>query len=88
MSAMAAAMDDIVDDPDCPGLRVEDYCHLAEECILLAAVIKPPEAAAELMRAGDEYLRRAADWLADQLKNGQRCAATARSKDDAKGGAA
>ena len=52
------------------GFKAADYCHLAEECFFLAAVTKDPEAAAELLKAGDDYLRRAAEWLADQLKNG------------------
>jgi hypothetical protein len=38
-----------------------DYCHLAEECFFLAAVARDPAAAAELVRAGDEYLQCAAD---------------------------
>jgi hypothetical protein len=50
------------------GFKAADYCHLAEECFFLAAVTKDPEAAAELLKAGDDYLRRAAEWLADQLK--------------------
>ena len=32
-------------------------------------LVAHPEAAAELLKAGDDYLRRAAEWLADQLKN-------------------
>jgi hypothetical protein len=56
--------------PGMEGFKAADYCHLAEECFFLAAVTKDPEAAAELLKAGDDYLRRAAEWLADQLKNG------------------
>jgi hypothetical protein len=55
--------------PGLEGFKAADYCHLAEECFFLAAVTKDPDAAAELLKAGDDYLRRAAEWLADQLKN-------------------
>ncbi len=50
------------------ALSAGDYCHLAEECFFLAAVAKDPDAAAKLVRAGDDYLRSAAGWLADQLR--------------------
>ena len=50
------------------ALSAGDYCHLAEECFFLAAVAKDPEAAAKLVKAGDDYLRCAAGWLADQLR--------------------
>jgi hypothetical protein len=40
----------------------------AEECFFLAAVAKDPAAAAELVKTGDDYLRCAAGWLADQLR--------------------
>ena len=50
------------------ALSAADYCHLAEECFFLAAVAKDPEAAAKLVKAGDDYLRCAAGWLADQLR--------------------
>jgi hypothetical protein len=56
--------------PRLEGFKAADYCHLAEECFFLAAVTKDPEAAADLLKAGDDYLRRAAEWLADQLKDG------------------
>jgi hypothetical protein len=56
--------------PGMEGFKAADYCHLAEECFFLAAVTKDPEAAAELLKAGDDYLRRAAEWLADQIKTG------------------
>jgi hypothetical protein len=52
------------------GLSATDYLHLADECLLAASLTKDPEKAAELVKAGDEYLRRAAKWLADQLENG------------------
>jgi hypothetical protein len=52
------------------SFKAADYCHLAEECFFLAAVTKDTEAAAELLKAGDDYLRRASEWLADQLKAG------------------
>ena len=35
----------------------------------MAAITKDLEAATELVKAGDDYLRRAAEWLADQVKN-------------------
>jgi hypothetical protein len=56
--------------PGIEGFKAADYCHLAEECFFLAAVTTDPEAAAGLLKAGDDYLRSAAEWLADQLKNG------------------
>jgi hypothetical protein len=39
------------------ALSVGDYCRLAEECFFLAAVAKDADVAAELLKAGDEYLR-------------------------------
>jgi hypothetical protein len=48
------------------SLSAGDYCHLAEECFFLAALAKDPEAAAKLVKTGDDYLRCAAGWLADQ----------------------
>jgi hypothetical protein len=63
-------MNDISGDPKAPDFTSADYCHLAEECFVLAAVTKDPDAAAELLKAGDDYLRRAAEWLADQVKKG------------------
>jgi hypothetical protein len=51
------------------GLSATDYLHLADECLLAASLTKDAEKAAELVKAGDEYLRLAAEWLADQLKN-------------------
>jgi hypothetical protein len=63
-------MNDIAGDPDSPDFEAAAYCQLAEECFLMAALAKDPEAAAELVKAGDDYLRRAAEWLGDQLKSG------------------
>jgi hypothetical protein len=54
--------------PRIDGLSAGDYCHLAEECFFLAAVAKDPAAAAELVKTGDDCLRCAAGWLADQLR--------------------
>jgi hypothetical protein len=51
------------------GLSAADYCRLAEECMNLAMLTKDPEKAAELVKTGDDYLRRAAQWIADQLKD-------------------
>jgi hypothetical protein len=51
------------------GLSAPDCVRLAEECMTLASLTKDPEKAAELIKTGDEYLRRAAKWLADQLKD-------------------
>jgi hypothetical protein len=39
----------------------EDYYRLAEECYFLAAVARDPASAAELIEAGDYYLRCATD---------------------------
>ena len=49
-------------------LSAGDYCHLAEECFFLAAVAKDQQTAADLLKAGDDYLRSASGWLADQLR--------------------
>jgi hypothetical protein len=51
------------------GFSAADYCHLAEECMILAVLTKDPEKAAELVKTGDDYLRRAAQLITDQLKN-------------------
>jgi hypothetical protein len=51
------------------GLSAADYVRLAEECMTLASLTKDPDKAAELIKTGDDYLRRAAKWLADQLKD-------------------
>jgi hypothetical protein len=53
------------------GLSAADYLHLAEECMTIAAVTKDPEKVAELIKTGDDYLRRAAQLIADQLKSHQ-----------------
>jgi hypothetical protein len=51
------------------SLSAADYLRLAEECFLVASFTKDdPEKAAELVKAGDDYLHLAAKWLADQLK--------------------
>ncbi len=50
------------------ALSAVDYCHLAEECFFLAAVEKDPQAAAKLVKTGDDYLRCAARWFSDQLR--------------------
>jgi hypothetical protein len=63
-SASAAALG-----PGKENLGAEDYCHLAEECFVLAAVTKDPGAVAELLKAGDDYLRRAAGWRADRSRS-------------------
>jgi hypothetical protein len=47
-------------------LSAGDYCRLAEECFCLAAVAKDPEAATELVEAGDDYLRCAAGLIGTQ----------------------
>jgi hypothetical protein len=31
-------MNDIAGDPDSPDFKAADYCHLAEECFLMAAL--------------------------------------------------
>jgi len=50
------------------ALSAADYCHLAEECFFLAAVEKDPQAAAKLVKTGDDYLQCAARWFSDQLR--------------------
>ena len=50
------------------ALSAGDYCHLAEECFFLAAAAKDPEAAAKLVKTGDDYLQCAARWFSDQLR--------------------
>jgi hypothetical protein len=51
------------------GLSAADYLRLAEECMALASFTKDPDKAAELVKTGDDYLRRAAKWIADQLED-------------------
>jgi hypothetical protein len=51
------------------GLSAADYLRLAEECLLVASLTKDPEKAAEFVSTGDDYLRRAAKWLADRIKD-------------------
>jgi len=41
------------------ALSAVEYCHLAEECFFLAAVAKVREVAAQLLKAGDDYLQAA-----------------------------
>jgi hypothetical protein len=65
----AAAMSDVGSDSNSPVFKAADYCALAEECFIMAALAKDPAAAAELAKTGDDYLRRAAEWLADQVKD-------------------
>jgi hypothetical protein len=55
-------------DIDGEALSAADYCHLAEECFFLAAVENDPDAAAKLVKTGDDYLQCAARWFADQLR--------------------
>jgi hypothetical protein len=62
-------MTDVSGDPTPSDFKAADYCHLAEECFFMAAVAKDPKAAAELVKAGDDYLQQAAKWLADRLKD-------------------
>jgi hypothetical protein len=51
------------------GLSAADHLRLAEECLLLATLTKDPEKAAELIKTGDDHLRRAAKWLADRIQD-------------------
>jgi hypothetical protein len=46
---------------EAPPFGAVDYCRLAEECFFLAAIARDPEVAAALVKAGDNYLRCAAD---------------------------
>ena len=57
--AQGAAMED--------GFTATDYLRLAEECLSLAALTKDPEKTAQLIKTADDYLHRAAEWLAHQL---------------------
>jgi hypothetical protein len=50
------------------GLSAADYLRLVEECMSLAAFTKDPERVAELIKTGDDYLRRAAQLISDHLK--------------------
>jgi hypothetical protein len=49
-------------------LSAAHYLRLAEECMSLAALTKDPEKAAELIKTGDDYLRRASQLISDHLK--------------------
>jgi hypothetical protein len=44
------------------------YLRLAEECMSLAALTRDPDKASELIKTGDDYLRRAAQLISDHLK--------------------
>jgi hypothetical protein len=50
------------------GLSAADRLRLAEERMSLAALAKDLEEAAELIKTGDDYLRRAALLISDQVK--------------------
>jgi hypothetical protein len=50
-------------------LSAADNLRLAEECLLVASFTKDSEKAAEFVSTGDDYLRRAAKWLADRIKD-------------------
>jgi hypothetical protein len=49
------------------SLSAVDCLHLAEECLVLASLTKDPEKISELVKTADDYLRRAAEWVADQI---------------------
>jgi hypothetical protein len=51
------------------GSSAADCLRLAEECMSLAALTKDPDRAAELIKTGDDYLRRAAQLISDRLKD-------------------
>ena len=51
----------VASDDGAPPSGVVDYCRLAEECFFLAAVARDPEVAAQLIKAGDDYLCCAAE---------------------------
>jgi hypothetical protein len=51
------------------GFSAADYLRLAEECLSLASLTKDPEKAARLLKTADDYLHRAAEWLAHQIKS-------------------
>jgi hypothetical protein len=50
------------------GFSAADFLRLAEECLSLASLTKDQEKAARLLTTADEYLHRAAEWLAHQVK--------------------
>jgi hypothetical protein len=49
------------------GFSASDLLRLAEECLSLASLTKDQEKAARLLTTADEYLHRAAEWLAQQV---------------------
>jgi hypothetical protein len=49
-------------------LGAAHYLRLAEECMSLAALTRDPAEASELIKTGDDYLRRAAQLISDHLK--------------------
>jgi hypothetical protein len=49
---------------EAPPFGAVDYCRLAEECFFLAAIARDPEVVVALVKAGDDYLRSAADSAA------------------------
>jgi hypothetical protein len=49
-------------------LSAAHYLRLAEECMSLAALTRDPDKASELIKTGDDYLRRAAQVISDHLK--------------------
>jgi hypothetical protein len=51
------------------GFSAADYFPLAEECLSLASLTKDQDKAARLLETADDYLHRAAEWLAHQLKS-------------------
>jgi hypothetical protein len=50
------------------GLSATDYLRLAEECLSVASFTNDPEKKAQLLKAADDYLHRAAELLAHQLR--------------------
>jgi hypothetical protein len=54
---------------DAESMSAADFLRLAEECLVLATLAKDPAKATELVKTGDDYLRRAAKWLADRIKD-------------------
>jgi hypothetical protein len=47
-----------------------DYCRLAEECFVLAATARDSGVAAELVKAGDDYMRLAGESVMRRLVRG------------------
>jgi hypothetical protein len=61
---------------EAPAFRVVDYCRLAEECFVLAAAARDSEVAAELVKAGDDYMRLAGESVIRRARAGLRCTRT------------